>query len=152
MNFKKLAVFAFIFAMFMTAPAMAGVNWKSYDSALSKAKNEGKLIYLYFYTDWCKYCKKMDKETLSDPKVAKYLNRTFIPVRINPDKNKKNKEIASKFGVRGFPANGFAKDGTRPLTILPGYIPPEKLLDVLKYLGSGSYEKMPFTDFLKKQK
>jgi len=73
----------------------------------------------------------MDRETFADPKVAKYINRNFLPVRINPEKSKENNKLAKKFGVRGYPAHGFTKDGTAPLTVRAGYVPPEAFLNML---------------------
>ena len=30
------------------------------------------------YTDWCGWCKKMDKETFNHPVIAKYINENYI--------------------------------------------------------------------------
>ena len=36
------------------------INWLSYDVGIKKAAEENKIIVLDFYTNWCKYCVKMD--------------------------------------------------------------------------------------------
>jgi tetratricopeptide (TPR) repeat protein len=41
----------------------------TYQELLAKAAEEDKVIFLNFYTDWCTWCKQLDKEAFSDPKV-----------------------------------------------------------------------------------
>lgn len=144
-----------IIMLMLAAPqafAASEIKWQPFDSAVKKSGTGGKLIYLYFNTDWCGYCRKMEKETFSDPRVAQYLNQEFIPVSINPEKDKKGGKVASAFRVRGFPASGFSPDGEKAIAVQPGFIPPDMFLVMLKYLGSGSYKKMSFESFMKNKK
>ncbi len=152
MKIRNLIFLTLCIFLFSSAQCMAAskINWQSYDSAVKKSQRQGKLIYFYFYTDWCGYCKKMDRETFTDPKVIRYINSKFIPVSMNPEKDKIGKKLASAFRVRGFPASGFSEDGTKSMGVAPGYIPPDRFLIMLKYMGSGSYKKMSFEDFSKK--
>jgi len=40
------------------------VNWLySYDEGLRKAKTANKIVLLFFYSDWCSWCDKLDQET-----------------------------------------------------------------------------------------
>jgi len=39
------------------------------------------------YTPWCGPCKLLDKQTFSDPKVIKYINENFNPVKFNAEGN-----------------------------------------------------------------
>lgn len=40
---------------------------------------------VYFYTDWCRFCKEMDRTTFSNPQIAGYINQNFYCVRINAE-------------------------------------------------------------------
>ena len=104
------------------------INWYSYDKGIAIAKNENKRIFLHFYADWCYYCKKMDNETFKDNKVIEYLNKNFVSIRLNADKEKK---ITKKYGYRGLPFNWFLASNGEPFGNFPGYFPPEKFIKFL---------------------
>lgn len=59
-------------------------------------------LVVYFYTDWCPYCRQLDAEYFPNPAVQAYL-RGVVKVRINPEHGASEREIADKFGVRGYP-------------------------------------------------
>ncbi len=106
----------------------AGINWQSYDQGRAIAKYENKIIFLHFYADWCYYCKKMENETFKDHKIIEYLNRNFVSIRLNADKEKK---LASEYGCRGLPFSLFLASKGEPLGNFPGYSPPEKFIKFL---------------------
>ena len=60
-------------------------------------------LVVYFYTDWCSYCRTLDEQYLRDPSVHRALQRT-ITVRINPEYGVEEKKIAERYGVTGYPA------------------------------------------------
>lgn len=60
-------------------------------------------LVVYFYTDWCSYCRALDEQYLSDPSVHRALQRT-ITVRINPEYGVEERQIAERYGVTGYPA------------------------------------------------
>ena len=62
------------------------------------------------------------------------LNRSFIPIRIDTDRNK---EIASLFRVKGLPDSWFIDEAGTPIGHRPGFIPPEQLLGILKTIMAG---------------
>lgn len=120
------------------------ITWYDYEEAVSRGKNENKKIFLNFYADWCHYCKVMESKTFRDRNVVGYINENFIPVRINTDKNQ---QLAIKYNVRGLPATWFlTKDGEN-IGSQPGFIPPDLMLPLLKYISSDSYKSMNFKKF-----
>ena len=60
-------------------------------------------LVVYFYTDWCSYCRTLDQQYLSDPAVHRALQRTIV-VRINPEYGVEEQKIAERYGVTGYPA------------------------------------------------
>ena len=84
---------------------------------------------MYFYADWCYYCKKMESDTFKDNKIVEYLNKNFVSIRLNADKEKK---LVSKYGYRGLPFNWFLDSKGEPFGNFPGYYPPEKFIKFLK--------------------
>src|SRR5688572_3161861 len=61
------------------------VQWMTFEEAVTKSKTEKRKIFIDVYTDWCGWCKVMDKKTFSAPAVAKLLNEKFYAVKFNAE-------------------------------------------------------------------
>lgn len=85
----------------------SSASWYSgasgYSQALKEHKRTRKPLAVYFYTDWCGYCKKFEKNTLPRSNVKQYMN-SIIKVRINPDKGTREKSLARQYSVGGYPS------------------------------------------------
>jgi thioredoxin-related protein len=68
-----------------TIPAEGPVKWMTFEEAVAKSKTEKRKFIIDVYTDWCGWCKVMDKKTFSDPEVAKLLNEKFYPVKLDAE-------------------------------------------------------------------
>jgi len=122
---------------FSIADAAADIKWYSYKEGKVLGKIEKKKVFLHFYADWCGFCLKMNKETFRDAAVVSYLNKNFIAVRVNSDKKP---DTAAKYGVRGLPSNWFLTEMGQPIGNIPGYIPPDALLSLLKEVNGISMD------------
>jgi thioredoxin-related protein len=80
-------------------PQPITANPTSYEEAVEACKQTGKPIFLYFEADWCAWCKRMKKETFSDPKVSDVL-KGYIVYFCNQEKEP---ELAKKYGVKSLP-------------------------------------------------
>ena len=161
----KIFVFATLTLTFSLSPfttLRAQVKWHTIEEA-SEAKIGTRLYMVDFYTDWCGYCKKMDRETFSDVTVAKILNSYYYPVKFNAegrqpvtwrgrtfragnDRRRSVHEFAlSTLGSRmGFPTVAiFRADGTLVNTI-PGFYPAKDFAMFLWYFASGDCDRYPF--------
>jgi thioredoxin-related protein len=111
------------------AYASDSIKWHSYEEGKVVAKIEKKKVFLHFYADWCGFCLKMAKDTFRDSAVVSYLDKNFIAVRVNSDKEA---DTAAKYGVMGLPSNWFLTEMGQPIGSIPGYIPPDAMLSLLK--------------------
>ncbi len=72
------------------------------DKALAKSISSNKPIFVDTYTDWCGWCKHMDKEIFSDEEVANYFNENFICMNIDGDAES-SASFITKYEVSGYP-------------------------------------------------
>lgn len=135
-------------------------SWSSFEEGIEQAKKSNKKIMLDIYTDWCGWCKKLDKEVYANKDVAKYLGNNYVSIKINAESSKKFKfkgkeyteaQLAQGFGATGYPTIVFLKADSDMITKLGGYVEPERFLKILKFLGEDHYEKMKFEEFLDKE-
>jgi thiol:disulfide interchange protein len=87
--------------------AAVSSGWRKGASGFSDADEERKRLgapmAVYFYTDWCGYCRRLDSEYFSSSEVEETL-RGVVRVRINPETGAAEQAIAKRFGVRGYPS------------------------------------------------
>ena len=89
-------------ALFCSAQGQVEFFQGTWEEAFAKAEEENKHVFVDSYTDWCYWCKVMDKETFTDEDIAAYLNSEFIPIKVDMEKDF-GINVAMKFRVRSFP-------------------------------------------------
>ena len=146
-NGYRPVVFLILIFLCLPNPVFsAKVRWYGYEEGLTLGQKDNKKIFLYFWADWCKFCEKMEKETLAKPEISTYLNENFISVKVNSDKEQ---DIFAKYFSRGVPNSWFIDETGGKISNLPGYVPSQMFLPILKYIQTDSYKKMSFKDFSK---
>ena len=136
------------------------VKWRKFDAGVAEAKKANKKILIDVYTDWCKWCKKLDAEVYTDPKVVEYMNKNFIPIKMNGESkdkvNYKGKsmmegELSQGFGVTGFPTIFFLDPNSEPINKLGSFVPADQFLPIIQYIGGDHYKKISFDEFTKQK-
>ena len=137
-----------------------GVNWYAYEEGVKKAQDSNKPIVLHFYTDWCGWCKKMDRDTFANPRIQEFMNLNFIPIKVNAEskemikvngKEVKTAALARSLGVVGFPTTMFLESNGADIGSVPGYIDQDRMRKILVYVQEKAYKKMSFEDFTKQR-
>jgi thioredoxin-related protein len=132
-----------------------------FNDGLAKARTEDKPVFVEFYAVWCPYCKKFQRETIRNQKVAAMLAENFAYVRIDAEDSKShvkydgksysNVELAQTFGVTSYPTLVFLDSKSKPITKLSGFVPPDQFATVLDYIQQECYQtQISFNDFAKK--
>ena len=70
--------------------------------ALERARAEGKLVFVDFYTSWCLPCRLMDEDVFTDPAFGEFMNERFVSVKIDAEAGN-GPELATLYGVRAYP-------------------------------------------------
>jgi thioredoxin-related protein len=124
-----------------------------WDKGIAAAKAQKKPVIIDFYTDWCGWCKKLDKDTYAAPEIQKRLKEGWVGIKINPEDKTKTGTLAGKtvgyadiakaFEVQGFPTIVFLdKDGARvELQQTINYVPKEPFGPLLDYVKGEMYKK-----------
>ncbi len=167
---KLFVLFAMLFFFFASfVPKSEHVKWMNISDAQANLQIEKKPMLIDLYTDWCGWCKVMDKKTYSNKNVAGYLQEKFYAVRVNAETREKIKWNEKVYSFNSaYRANDFAvyitkghlefpttiiipADGSEPQAI-PGYLETKDLEAILKYFGEGDYNKISFDEYQKKFK
>lgn len=102
-----------------------------FSAALRRAKKENRLVMVDFYTDWCGWCKKLDKETYGDARVAEAL-RDVISIKVNAEKG--GEAVAEQYRVRGFPTVIFVSASGEVVRKVEGYVGADEMLKIVTSL------------------
>ncbi len=129
----RSAVLLFLMLAASTAAAAQEIQWHGFESGMARSRFEKKKAVLYFRADWCPYCAEMEQKTLRDPAVVEALNRHFIAIRIDSDREK---ETAQMFRVKSLPDLWFMSETGEVIGHRPGYIPPPQMLKILNAVNA----------------
>jgi len=137
LQFKYLVLTA-AFIFLTTSYAFAEkVNWNDYKSGSAISEKTKKKMYIYFYSEKCPWCVKMENDTFKNEEVASYLNKNFVPVKVNvyEDQN-----TTAFYGVGPIPANIFMESDIKTgIYKRPGYIPAKTFMSILETIHLEKY-------------
>jgi thioredoxin-related protein len=129
------------------------IKWLKFEEAIAANAKNPKMLLVDVYTDWCGWCKKMDKETFTDPKVIAHINSNFYAVKMNAEDTKRKfdfmgKEyteatMAAAMRVRSYPNFVIIEPKLQNIAQLPGYRQPEAFLAGLNELVEKAFKAKP---------
>ena len=109
------------------------LSWRSdLPGGLKESGSRGSPVMADFYADWCVWCKKLDKETYSDPKVQA-LAQGFICVKVNGDKFP---DLVSRYLITGYPTVVFFDPEGKEISRIAGYTDAGGLLTRMEEIAS----------------
>ena len=139
----------------------AGPIWKDWNGGLKEASGAGKPVLVDVYTDWCGWCKRMDRDVYARPEVRQYLAEHFVTVKLNAEystparydgKQYTSRTLAERFRVNGFPTTIFLRADGNHIANVPGYVPAERFMLLLHYIGDGHIDRgVSYDEFVKQQ-
>ena len=111
------------------------VDWYPWgQEAFEKARKENKPIFLSIGYSTCHWCHVMERESFSDPEIARLINDNFVPVKVDREERPDIDAIYMNFiqattGSGGWPMTVFLTPGLKPF-FGGTYFPPEEKDDM----------------------
>ncbi len=144
------------------------INWITWEQAVQKSEKERKKILVDVYTDWCGWCKRMDKATFQQAHIAKYVNEHFYAIKFNAEYREEivfngktykfvengrrgYHELAAEImrGRLSYPTLVFLDERKKVIQPIPGYKDPEQFEKIITYFGRNEYLKTPWESYQK---
>ena len=158
-----------LFVFFSNASfAQEQVDWITFEEATKRTETAPRKLLIDLYTDWCGWCKKMDKDTYANEEIAKYINKHYYAVKFNAEQKEDVifQDHVFKFrasGSRGvhelaaaltnnklsYPTTVFLNEDLAILQPLPGYYNAQNMEPILKYYGDDAHKETPWPEFQK---
>ncbi len=136
------------------------VKWMTLEQAIEKSKTEKRKIVMDVYTDWCGWCKVMDKNTFSEPAVAKLLNEKFYAVKFDAEQTADVvfRGTTYKFVPQGntgvhqfaaallnnqlsYPTVVFIEEDFKSVSPIPGFKKADEFHKMLTFFSENYYKK-----------
>ena len=167
---KKLVILTLFAMMAIGAKAQEAIQWMSIEEAEARCAEEPKMVFIDVYTDWCGWCKRMDKDNFSNPVIAKYMNEHFYAVKLNaetsdtitfqgqqyvgyvrPDGRNGSHRLAHALlrGKMSYPSYVIMNEEMQTLQVIGGYQRVEAFEPMIHFFGDEAYKVMSGEDFLK---
>lgn len=140
-------------------PTEDAVHWMTFEEAVEKSKTEKRKIFIDVYTDWCGWCKVMDRETFADPVIAKLLNEKFYPVKFNaeqtadvefrgttykfiPQGNRGTHQLAAALlnNQLSYPTTVLVEEDFQSVSPVPGFYKAVEFHKMLTYFSGNHYK------------
>ena len=146
------------------------VKWFTIQEAEKLNQQAPRPIFIDTYTDWCGWCKKMDKETFTNSVISDILNNKFYPVKFNAEGTESVTFLGQTFindgkagkahqlavallkGQLSYPTVVFLtprKDGKIQVSPVPGFREPKDMEVLLSYFADKADDTQSFEDFQK---
>lgn len=146
-------------------PSQSLIQWMSFEEAVAKNDKAPKKIFIDIYTDWCGWCKKMDKSTFSEKAVAEYINQNYYAVKLDaetkdsivfrdkvfkfvPEYKANELAIALLSGKMGYPSYVMMDESYALMTQpVQSYMTSEQLMPILRYYAENIYKEKTWEEY-----
>lgn len=164
-------LYFFLFLAFQSSPELPApateLTWYTWEEAMVLQQKNPKKLMVDVYTDWCGWCKKMDRETFEHPEVAAFLMEHFYPIKLDAEQRETIVFDGVEFDWRDAGRNGihmlayslldgqmsyptivFLNERTERIMISKGYKKTGRMLKELQFIHDERYRDTTLDAFL----
>ncbi|WP_157637912.1 thioredoxin family protein [Flexithrix dorotheae] len=146
-------IIALIFTVGQGFGQSSEISWLNFDQLEDTMRSHPQKVIIKIETDWCKYCKLMDKTTFKDPEIVAVLNANYYLVKLDAEsksdikflgrnytfkpsgKNNGIHELAEVLGRSGdgleYPTITFLSERFQPIINKNGYLNKKDFLRLI---------------------
>lgn len=148
-------------------PSPKRIHWMTIQEAYVATQKSPRKFVVDVYTDWCGWCKVMDRETFTKPAIVDYVNENYYAVKFNAEQTDdvtlgeqtfKYVSTASGRGAHQLAAALMKNQMSYPTTVfldekfnliqpIPGYLEPRTFHQIITYFGQDYHQKEPFDQY-----
>ena len=150
------------------AAEVAPLKWYTWEEAIELSKTKPKKIFVDVFTDWCGWCKRMDRSTFVDEKVMQYMSANYYAVKLDAEQKADIKFNGETFkfvkgengrggvhalayalldGRMGYPSMVYLNEKFERIMISPGYKEVPDMLKELKFAAEEKYKETSWEDY-----
>ncbi len=161
----------FIFVLFVSTASLVlaqnPVKWYSFEEAIELQKVEQRKIVIDVYTEWCGWCKRMDKSTFQKTHIANYLNEKYYPVKLDAEQKAVINFAGQKFsfieqgkgrsyhefalavtkGQLSYPTLVFIDESMNIIQSIPGFRTAQEFETIMTYFGENNHKEVPWSSY-----
>ncbi len=143
------------------------IQWVSFEEADKLLKLKSKKVFISLYTNWCKWCKKMEAEVFSDTAIADYINEFYYAIHFDAEGKADKTFFGQTFsydpiakvhglalalmeGEIGYPVTFILDENLELLQPVRGFVTVNELKPIIKFYGGNSYKTMGWESFQNK--
>lgn len=162
----KKTLFTLLFFAAGLLQAQEKINWISIEELEAAQAEEPRKVFIDLYTDWCGWCKRMDKTTFDNPGLAAYINKHYYAVKLNAETQDTIHFLGNDFvyvanGRKGYNqlaaalANGklsyptivYMDENLQVIQPVPGYMDAQSFEQIITYLAGNHHQEQPFDQY-----
>ncbi len=114
------------------------VDWQPWSKeTFERARADGRYLLVDCAAEWCHWCHVMDDTTYRDPRIVEAIDKRFVPVRVDIDARP---DLAERYAEWGWPATVVLSPDALELGKFRGYMPPERLVEILGSIDARAAE------------
>jgi thioredoxin-related protein len=143
-------------------PGAKKIKWMTIQEAYAATQKTPKKIFVDVYTDWCGWCKVMDRNTFTNQHIVDYMNENYYSVKLNAEgkdditlgartyKSMGNvHELAAALlqGKMSYPTTVYLNEKMELIQPIPGYLEPRMFHQITTYFAGNFHTKESFDQY-----